>query len=176
LLEEGRILGGKASIKQRESAYFGGFHLVERRHTSWEIRGRLAREKLLMVLHEEGAHLRRGRTIILWEAFLRGGGYYKGKAKAKQEVKGQARAKAKQRHQDKDKGKQRKKGTPRQGAPYFTRLVGRSSRNSKASESGFYCTRFTCICFLCCTFCFEAFYIYLLQTGFPHGGFFPGSC
>jgi hypothetical protein len=89
---------------------------------------------------------------------LRGEGYYKGKAKARQ------------RHQDKDKGKQRKKGTPRQGAPYFTRLVGRSSRKSKASESGFYCTRFTCICFLCCTFCFEAFYIYLLQTGFPHGG------
>jgi hypothetical protein len=77
---------------------------------------------------------------------------------------------------EKDKGKQRKKGTPRQGAPYFKRLAGRSSRNSKASEKGFYCTRFTCICFPCCTFCFEAFYIHLLQTGFPHGGVFPGSC
>jgi hypothetical protein len=79
-----------------------------------------------------------------------------------------------QRHQDKDKASKRKKGSPRQGAPYFTRLVGRSSRNSKASESGCYCTRFTCICFLCCTFFFEAFYIYLLQTGFPMGVFFRG--
>jgi hypothetical protein len=58
--------------------------------------------------------------------------------------------------------------------PYFTKLVGRSSRNSKASESGFYCTRFTCICFLCCTFFFEAFCIYLLQTSFPQGGGFEG--
>ena len=65
--------------------------------------------------------------------------------------------------------KQEEEGSPRQGAPYFTRLVGKSSRNSKALESGCYCTKFTCICFLCCTFCFEAFYIYLLQTGFPHG-------
>jgi hypothetical protein len=84
--------------------------------------------------------------------------------------------KGKVKDQDKDKAGKRKKGSPRQGVPYFTRLVGRSSRNSKASESGFYCTRFTCICFMCCTFLFEAFYIYLLQTGFPHGGVFPGSC
>jgi hypothetical protein len=87
-----------------------------------------------------------------------------------------SKSKGKAKDQDKDKASKRKKGSPRQGAPYFTRLVGKSSRNSKAPESGCYCTRFTCICFLCCTFCFEAFYIYLLQTGFPHGGVFPGSC
>jgi hypothetical protein len=39
-----------------------------------------------------------------------------------------------------------------------------------------YCTRFTCICFTCCTSCFVAFFIHLLQIGFPHGGVFPGSC
>jgi hypothetical protein len=39
------------------------------------------------VLHEEGAHLRRGAHHHLWEAILRGGSYYKGqdKGKARQE-------------------------------------------------------------------------------------------
>jgi hypothetical protein len=120
--------------------------------------------------------LRRGAHHHLVEGLLERRRLLQGQGKGKQEFKGQARAKANQRLQEKDKAKQRKKGTPRQGAPYFTRLVGRSSRNSKAFESGCYCTRFTCICFLCCTFCFEAFYIYLLQTGFAHGGVFPGSC
>jgi hypothetical protein len=123
-----------------------------------------------------GAHLRGGAHHHLEEVFLVRGrllqrqGQRQGKFRGKQEFKGKAK------DQDKDKASKRKKGSPRQGAPYFTRLVGKSSRNSKAPESGCYCTRFTCICFLCCTFCFEAFYIYLLQTGFPHGGGFPGSC
>jgi hypothetical protein len=38
-------------------------------------------------LLEEGAHLRRERTISLWEAFLRGGGYYKGKEKERKSSK-----------------------------------------------------------------------------------------
>jgi hypothetical protein len=38
----------------------------------------------------------------------------------------------KAKDQDKDKASKRKKGSPRQRAPYFTRLVGKSSRNSKA--------------------------------------------
>ena len=129
---------------------------------------------LFGVLHEEGTLLRRGVHHHLVGGFLERRELLQRARQRQDKSKGQAREKSKQRHQDKDKGKQRKKGTPRQGVPYFTRLVGRSSRNSKASESGFYCTRFTCICFLCCTFCFEAFYIYLLQTGFPHGGVFPG--
>jgi hypothetical protein len=79
--------------------------------------------------------------------------------------------KLREKDQDKDRGKQEEEGSPRQGAPYFTRLVGKSSRNSKAPESGCYCTRFTCLCFLCCTFCFEAFYIHISQTVFPWGGF-----
>jgi hypothetical protein len=58
--------------------------------------------------------------------------------------------------------------------PCFKRLEGRSSRDSKDSEKGFYCNRFTCLFFSCCTFLFEAFYIHLLQTGFPHGRFFQG--
>jgi hypothetical protein len=109
----------------------------------------------------------------LEEVFLGKGGYFKGKDKDKASLEASKR-KGKAKDQDKDKASKRKKGSPRQGAPYFTRFVGRSSSNSKASKSGCYCTKFTCICFLCCTFCFEAFYIYLLQTGFPHGGVFQG--
>jgi hypothetical protein len=124
------------------------------------------------VLHEEGAHLRRGAHHHLVGGFFERRRILQGKFKGKKEFKGKAREKEKQMHQDKDKGNQRKKSTPRKGAPYFTRLVERYSRNSKAFKSGCYCTRFTCICFLCCTFFFEAFYMHLLQTGFPHGGFF----
>jgi hypothetical protein len=96
--------------------------------------------------------MRRGVHHHLVGGFLERRRLLKGKRKCNQEFKGQARSKGKQRHHDKDKGKQRRKVTPRKGVPYFTRLVGRSSRKSKASKSGFYCTRFTCICFLCCTF------------------------
>jgi hypothetical protein len=42
------------------------------------------------------------------------------------------KTKLRAKDQDKDKGKQEEEGSPRQGAPYFTRLVGKSSRNSKA--------------------------------------------
>jgi hypothetical protein len=79
-----------------------------------------------------------------------------------------------EKDQDKYKGKKEEEGSPRQGVSYFTRLVGKYSRNSKAPKSGLYCTRFTCLCFLCCTFFFDAFYIYLLQTCSPHGGVFQG--
>jgi hypothetical protein len=129
---------------------------------------------LFEFLHEEGAHLRRGVHHHLGGGFLERRRLLQWARQRQGKFKGQARAKSRQRHQDKDKGKQRKKGTLRQGVPYFTRLVGRSSRNSKASESGCYCTKFTCICFICCKFFCEAFYIYLLQTSFPHGGGFQG--
>jgi hypothetical protein len=47
-----------------------------------------------------------------------------------------SKRKGKAKDQDKDKASKRKKGSPRQGAPYFKRLVRKSSRNSKAPESG----------------------------------------
>jgi hypothetical protein len=50
--------------------------------------------------------------------------------------------------------KKRKKGAPKKRVPCFKMLAGRSSRDSKASKKGFYCNRFTCLCFMCCTFCF----------------------
>jgi hypothetical protein len=53
------------------------------------------------VLHEEGAHLRRGVHHHLWEAILRGGSYYKGQDK------GKARAKVKQ-EQSQSKGIRKK--------------------------------------------------------------------
>jgi hypothetical protein len=118
-------------------------------------------------------HLRRGAHHLLVGGFLERSRLLQRQGKGKARLKAN-KSKGKAKDQDKDKASKEKKGSPRQGAPYFTRLVGKSSRNSKASESGCYCTRFTCICFLCCTFCFEAFYIYLLQTSFPHGGFFQG--
>jgi hypothetical protein len=129
--------------------------------------------ELFQFLHVWGAHLRGGAHHHLEEAFLLRGrllqrqGQRQGKFRGKQQ---QRQSKG----SDKDKGKQEEEGSPRQGAPYFTRLVGKSSRNSKAPESGCYCTRFTCLCFLCCTFCFEAFYIHISQTGFPRGGFIQG--
>ena len=95
--------------------------------------------------------MRGGVHHHLEEVFLGKGGYFKGKDKDNASSEASKR-KGKAKDQDKDKASKRKKGSPRQGAPYFTRLVGRSSRNSKASESGCYCIRFTCICFLCCTF------------------------
>jgi hypothetical protein len=109
--------------------------------------------------------------------FEREGASFKGKGKGHSSIQVgkesrhlSVKGKLKAKDHDKDKGKLEEEGSPRQGAPYFTRIAGKSSRNSKAPESGCYCTRFTCLCFPCCTFFFEAFYIYLLQTGFPHVG------
>jgi hypothetical protein len=59
-------------------------------------------------LLEKGAYLRKGRTISLWESFLRGGVYYKGKARARQ-VQRQAKAKAKKRIRIKTKKAKRRK-------------------------------------------------------------------
>jgi hypothetical protein len=50
------------------------------------------------VLHEEGAHLRRGAHHHLVGGFLERRELLQGQDKGKQEFKGQARAKAKQRH------------------------------------------------------------------------------
>jgi hypothetical protein len=71
--------------------------------------------ELLMVFF---AHLRRGRTISLWEAFLRGGGYYKGKAKASK------RSKVKQEQRQgkgiRIKTKQAKRRKAHQGKGHLT--------------------------------------------------------
>jgi hypothetical protein len=111
-----------------------------------------------------------GRTCVEGaKSKARGKGFHKvqvGKGKGKGISKEKVKAQGKR-----SKGYKSKRGAPRQSAPCFKRLAGTSSRDSKASKKGCYCTRFTCICFPCCTFCFEAFYIHLLQTGFPHGGF-----
>jgi hypothetical protein len=58
--------------------------------------------------------------------------------------------------------------------PNFKGLAGTSSRDSKASEKGCYFTRFTCICFPCCEFFFENFYIHLSPNWFSPGGFIQG--
>jgi hypothetical protein len=64
------------------------------------------------ILHEEGAHLRRGAHHHFWEAILRGGSYYKGQDK------GKARAKIKQRHQKKTKASKGRKA--HQGKGHLT--------------------------------------------------------
>jgi hypothetical protein len=79
-------------------------------------------------LHEEGAHLRRGAHHHLGGGFLERRRLLQRETQNEVKFKGKARAKAKQRYQDKDKANKAKKGSPRQGVPYFTRLVGRYSR------------------------------------------------
>jgi hypothetical protein len=142
-------------------------------HGRWRALGKGEHTTLLSFARGWGALEERGTPSLV-------GGTLERRELLQGQGKGKARLKIKQRQgqskgtRKRVKGKLRKKGAPRQRVPCFKRLAGRSSRNSKASEKGCYCNRFTCLCFPCCTFCFEAFYIHLLQTGFPHGGVFQG--
>jgi hypothetical protein len=107
-------------------------------------------------------------TITLEGGTLGRSELQQGKGKGKQGFKGTNKGKVKEkdiREEDQRLAKQEGR-TKEKGA-----LLQEANRDSKAFEKGCYCTRFTYICFPCCTFCFEAFYIHLLQTGFPHGGF-----
>jgi hypothetical protein len=56
-LRRGAFLEGRR-IKQRGNTFFGGFYLVERRHTSWEIEGAWQGRNHLFVKF----CMRRGRT------------------------------------------------------------------------------------------------------------------
>jgi hypothetical protein len=49
-----------------------------------------------------------------------------------------------------------------------------SSRNSKASEKGCYCNRFTCLCFRVLHFALRPSIYFYSKLVFPMGGFFQG--
>ena len=120
-----------------------------------------------------GAHQSIVHTKLSREALLCKGCKTKGKGKGK----GQGSRKGKDKGKHKERGprdQQEKNGAPRQRAPYFNGLAGTSSRDSKASKIGFYCTKFTCLCFPCCKFFFELLYIHLSPNWFSLGCFIQG--
>jgi hypothetical protein len=105
--------------------------------------------------------------------FLERGGYYKGKAKESKSSK--VKQEQRQGKGIRIKTKASKGRKAHQGKGHLTSqgLWGGLQGTPRHPRVVVYCTRFTCICFMCCTFFFEAFYIYIYpKTGFPHGGFF----